>query len=222
MHAFARRTTLYESASMLKILGKASSINVRKVLWTCAELGIAFEREDWGAGFQSTSQDSFIALNPNAMVPVIVDGDAVLWESNTICRYLCNKAGAVHLLPAEPQARARVEQWMDWQATELNNSWRYAFMALVRASPAHRDPDQLQAGIANWHQHMGILARQLATTGGYAAGAQFSLADVVLGLSVNRWLMTPMVRPHYPALADYEQRLRERPGCRAFCCNGEP
>src|SRR6476661_2907882 len=99
---------------MLRILGKASSINVRKVLWTCAELGLPFVREDWGAGFQPTQQADFLALNPNAMVPVLVDGagsDAtVLWESNTICRYLANRYsqdGA--LFPSEPAARARVE-----------------------------------------------------------------------------------------------------------------
>ena len=124
---------------MLRILGKAASINVRKVLWTCAELGIDVEREDWGSGFRSTAEDGFLALNPNAMVPVIVDDGFVLWESNTICRYLCNKAQS-DLLPADARARARVEQWMDWQATELNNAWRYAFMALVRRSAARRMP----------------------------------------------------------------------------------
>jgi glutathione S-transferase len=207
---------------MLKILGKATSINVRKVLWTCAELGIAFEREDWGSGFQSTAQERFIALNPNAMVPVIVDGDFVLWESNAICRYLCNKTGGGQLLPAEAQARARVEQWMDWQATELNNAWRYAFMALVRGSPAHRDPVQIEASIANWNRHIGILERRLAATGAYAAGERFSLADVVIGLSVNRWMLTPMERPHYPAVAEYYERLSERPGFLSFGRNGEP
>lgn len=58
---------------MLKILGKASSINVRKVLWTCAELQIPFERQDWGSGFRDTNTPEFAALNPNAMVPVIDD-----------------------------------------------------------------------------------------------------------------------------------------------------
>ncbi len=207
---------------MLKILGKASSINVRKVLWTCAELGIEFEREDWGSGFHSTSQERFLALNPNAMVPVIVDGDFVLWESNAICRYLCARYGPGTLLPTEPQARARVEQWMDWQATELNNSWRYAFMALVRGSPAHRDPDQIQASIASWNRHIGILERQLAATACFASGEAFSLADVVLGLSLNRWLLTPMERPHYPAIAEYYERLSERAGFREFGRNGEP
>lgn len=207
---------------MLKILGKATSINVRKVLWTCAELGIEFDREDWGAGFQSTAQDSFLALNPNAMVPVILDGDFVLWESNTICRYLCNKTGATQLLPAGGQARARVEQWMDWQATELNNAWRYAFMALVRDSPAHRDPVQIQTSVETWNRHIGILDRQLTAGGPYVTGETFSLADVVLGLSVNRWMLAPIERPQYRAILDYYERLSARPGCREFGRNGQP
>jgi len=208
---------------MLRILGKASSINVRKVLWTCAALELPFEREDWGAGFQSTQTPSFLALNPNAMVPVIVDGDLVLWESNTICRYLAARHDAAHaLLPAEPAARARVEQWMDWQATELNNAWRYAFMALVRGSSAHTDPAQVERSRVEWNRHMGILERQLDKTAAYAAGQAFTLADVVLGLSLNRWLMTPIERPDLPALRAYAERLRQRPGCAAFCMNGTP
>jgi glutathione S-transferase len=206
---------------MLRILGKASSINVRKVLWTCAELGVRFVREDWGSGFQSTKQPAFLAMNPNALVPVLVDGGLVLWESNTICRYLAARYGAGGaLLPSDPAARARVEQWMDWQATELNNAWRYAFMAVVRNSPAHDDPAQVVHSIAEWNACMGILEAQLGKTGAYAAGAAFSLADVVLGLSVNRWMMTPIERPDYPAIAAYAERLRQRPGCREFCMNG--
>jgi glutathione S-transferase len=210
---------------MLRILGKASSINVRKVLWTCAELDLPFVREDWGSGFQPTRQPAFLALNPNAAVPVIVDGAGpeatVLWESNTICRYLAGRYGAGSpLLPAEPAARARVEQWMDWQATDLNNSWRYAFMALVRNSPAHPDAAQVAASIAGWNSAMGIIEGQLAKTGAFAAGADFSLADVVLGLSLNRWLMTPIERPDYPALQAYAGLLRQRPGCREFGMNG--
>ncbi len=206
---------------MLRILGKASSINVRKVLWTCAELAIPFVREDWGAGFQSTRDPAFLALNPNAMVPVLVDGDVVLWESNTICRYLATRYGDGALLPREPVARAGVEQWMDWQATELNNAWRYAFMGLVRRSPAHADRARIEDGIGEWNRHMGLLESRLEKTGAHVAGAAFSLADIVLGLSLNRWLMTPMPRPDYPALRAYAELLQLRPGCRAYCSNGE-
>lgn len=76
---------------MLKLLGKASSINVRKVLWTCHELEVALQREDWGSGFRSTQEPAFLALNPNGLVPVLIDGERVLWESNTICRYLVGR-----------------------------------------------------------------------------------------------------------------------------------
>ncbi|KGF82525.1 glutathione S-transferase [Massilia sp. JS1662] len=201
----------------MRILGKASSINVRKVLWTATELDIAFEREDWGSGFRSTQEPEFLALNPNAMVPVLVDGDAVLWESNTISRYLATRYGDGRLLPADALARAKVEQWMDWQATELNNAWRYAFMGLVRGSPAHQDPVQIAAGIAGWNRQMGLLERHLETAGDYVAGGAFSLADIVLGLSTHRWRKTPMdERPGYPAIAAWMARLEARPGARTW------
>ena len=78
---------------MLKLLGKASSINVRKVLWTSHELALPPTREDWGSGFRSTQIPEFLALNPNGLEPVLIDGDRVLWESNTICRYLAGREG---------------------------------------------------------------------------------------------------------------------------------
>ncbi|MEB0046298.1 MULTISPECIES: glutathione S-transferase [unclassified Pseudomonas] len=206
----------------LKILGKASSINVRKVLWTCEELGISYEREDWGSGFASTHSAAFLTLNPNAQVPVIIDDAGVLWESNTICRYLAGKHQNTDLLPNEPAARARVEQWMDWQATELNPTWRYAFPALVRQDPAFQEPALIIAGVRGWNQTMGLLEQQLAITDAYVAGPHFTLADIVVGLSVNRWRMTPMERPPYPAIDDYCQRLAKRPGFMMHACNGVP
>lgn len=195
---------------MLKILGKAASINVRKVLWTCEELNLPYEREDWGSGFKATSEPAFLALNPNAMVPVLVDDDLVLWESNTICRYLCARESRDDLLPLAPRARAQVEKWMDWQMGELNNSWRYAFMSLVRQSPAHQDAALLAAGIAGWNAMMGVLEQQLQRSGAYVCGERLTLADIVLGLSVKRWLMAPMTRPDYPAIAAYHGRLAHR------------
>jgi glutathione S-transferase len=197
---------------MLKILGRASSINVRKVLWTCAEIGLPFEREDWGIGFKPTSDAAFTALNPNALVPVVRDGDFVLWESNTICRWLAAEHAREDLLPSSPRERALVERWMDWQATELNSAWRYAFYALVRQSPQHQDSAQIEASVQQWNRTMGLLDAQLQSTGAYAAGQHFTLADVVLGISTHRWLATPIERPALPHVAAYHERLSERPG----------
>lgn len=206
----------------LRLLGKASSINVRKVLWTCEEVGRAHRREDWGSGFASTLAPEFLALNPNGLVPVIVDGDLVLWESNTICRYLAASSGAETLLPSRPAARARVEQWMDWQATELNPAWRGAFMHLVRGQPARLDAAELAAMVAGWNARMALLDRHLEQGGPHVAGEHFTLADIVLGLSTNRWLMTPIERPDLPAVAAWHERLKLRPAFRRHGCNGIP
>jgi glutathione S-transferase len=96
---------------MLRILGKASSINVRKVLWSCDEISIAYQREDYGSGFLPLDSPDFLALNPNALVPVIIDEGYVLWGSNTICRYLARKAGRTDLLPEQLLALTEVEKW---------------------------------------------------------------------------------------------------------------
>ncbi len=206
----------------MRLLGKAESINVRKVLWALTEVGAAYVREDWGVGYRSTSEPEFLALNANAMVPVLVDGDFVLWESNSICRYLANRAARTDLLPAQARARADVEKWMDWQATELNYSWRYAFMAIVRHSEAHQDSQLLEASIKSWNNNMQLLNQRLDQTGAYVAGAGFTLADIVLGLSAYRWQQTPMVRPSLPAVDAYLTRLKPRQGFDEFVANGMP
>ncbi|OWQ84723.1 glutathione S-transferase [Roseateles aquatilis] len=204
-----------------RVLGRAASINVRKVLWTGVELGLDLVRED-----VDVQSEALRALNPNAMMPVLIDatdaaarpgGDAAapfsMWESNSICRYLAHREGRIDLLPAEPHRRARVEMWMDWQGGELNNSWRYAFMALVRKSALHQDAAQIEAGVANWNRHMAMLEGQLVASGGpFVLGSAFTLADVVLGLSAHRWRSAPMAHAVLPAVEDWYGRLCERPG----------
>lgn len=197
----------------LRILGKASSINVRKVLWACAEIGIAHTRSDDGPE---------LAQNPNGLVPVIVDGDFVLWESNSIVRYLANKWAAHALLPIEPRRRAEVDRWIDWQATELNNSWRYAFSAIVRRNAAFGDAGQIEASKQQWARMVAILDGRLAETGAYVAGTAFTLADIPIGLSVNRWFMTPFERPSFAHVEAYYERLSRRPAFLEHGRNGIP
>ena len=196
---------------MLKILGRTSSLNVRKVLWTCDELGLAYEREDWGTGFASTRSPEFLALNPNGLVPVLIDEQGALYESNTICRYLAGRYGGGHLLPVEPRPRAVVEQWMDWQATDLNPTWGYAFLALGRPTPGYDDAAKIAASTEAWNAAMTILDAQLQATGGHAVGHDFTLADVVLGVSVHRWVTTPIAHADLPTVRAYYARLQARP-----------
>lgn len=205
----------------LRVLGRAGSINVRKVLWTGVELGLPLQRLDVEVG-----SEAFRQLNPNQMMPVLLEqgpgpgrttpwGEVAfaLWESNTICRYLVQREQRFDLLPADPQRRAQVEMWMDWQAGELNNSWRYAFMGLVRQSPAHQDASQQAASVAQWNRHMAMLEAQLRSSGGpWVLGPVFTLADVVLGLATHRWRAAPLPHATLPAVQAYYERLCERPG----------
>lgn len=198
---------------MLRLLGRTSSINVRKVLWTLAELNVPFDHEaDWATPERPATSPDFLALNPNGLVPVLIDEHGVLTESNTICRYLAIRHGNADLLPQAPEQRARVEMWMDWQATELNPAWRAAFLGLVRNDPAFADPRAIAASCTAWSAKMAILDRQLAATGAYVTGGTFTLADIVLGLSVHRYFATPLAHATLPAVRHYVARLSERDG----------
>ena len=200
---------------MIKILGRTTSINVRKVLWTAAEAELDFVHENEWAADRPTSDASFLALNPNGLVPVLVTDEGAIWESNTICRYLAVRANRHDLLPVSPFARANVEKWMDWQAADLNAAWRPAFMALVRRRTAASSSDVMRS-IEEWNAMMLRLEQRLLMTCAFITGDTFTLADIGLGLSLQRWLLTPIDRPDTPALLAYRERLQARPAARAW------
>src|SRR5438034_8862245 len=101
-----------EEAGDAEDRGRASSSNVQKVLWCCAELDLPFERVDLGGPFGGNRDPEYLQLNPNGLVPTVKDGDLVMWESNTICRYLASTRDGERLYPRDPVARTHVERWM--------------------------------------------------------------------------------------------------------------
>ncbi|MGU3494318.1 glutathione S-transferase family protein [Xanthobacteraceae bacterium A53D] len=209
------------AAPYLRILGHFRSINVRKVRWTCEEIGLAYVQEDWGGASRSTNDPAFRVLNPKGLVPVMVDGSSVLTESNTIMRYLAAKHGRADLLPADPLGRAQVEEVMDWQATEFNTAWRVAFLSIVRNRPDAGTEDQIRASLAEWARMMRLLEGRLADGRRHVCGATFTLADIVIGLSLNRWFQTPMAHPDMPLCEAYYQRLLQRPAVKPYLMGGE-
>lgn len=207
---------------MLAVLGRITSINVRKVIWTAAEIGVDFQHEDQWAETASVRSGVFLELNPNGLVPVIRDERGTLWESNTICRYIAAKYGRFDLLPEDPFARAEVEKWMDWQATSLNGAWRNAFMWLVRRDPHFDNAADVERSIAIWNENMLLLEAQFADDRRHITGAEFTLADIVLGLSIQRWKLTPIPRPETRKLDAYAKRLADRPAVRAWIASDIP
>lgn len=209
---------------MLKIYGRANSINVRKVLWTVDELSIPYEREDWGRGYQPVTNPAFLALNEFALVPAIDDDGFVLSESNAITRYLAAKHGRDDLLPADIKDRAIVERWMDWQISNLYAALRPAVQGLMFKMALPGGQDAIEASLNEWVKEMQPIEDQLRRTGAYIIGDIFTLADVCIGLTVNRWyaMNLPIERPDFPAMAAYYDRLSERPAFLAHGRNGLP
>lgn len=200
---------------MLKVLGRLTSINVRKVTWAADEMGLAYEREDWGLPVRDPKVPEFLALNPNAQVPVLIDDGFVLWESTAILHYLAAKARH-EIYPENAQQRAIADQWMMWQATELNPAWTYPVHGLLRKNPAFNDPERIAAGITAWTAKMEILEAQLGKGSGHVANEAFSLADIVLALSTHRWVSTPFDKPHLPNVMAHYAKMQSRPAGKPY------
>lgn len=196
---------------MLKIWGRANSVNVQKVLWCCDELGLPFERVDAGLQFGRVNDPDYRELNPNGQVPTLVDGAFSLWESNSILRYLAMQYGASSsLYPAEPKLRASVDRWLDWSLSTLAPAERPVFLTLVRTAPEQRDMDALAANVKTLVSRWKILDGHLQGRF-HLEGDRFTIADIVLGAFAKRWFGVEGIdRPPMPSLERWYQRLTQR------------
>ena len=195
---------------MIKIWGRTDSSNVQKVLWCCGELGIDFDRSDLGGKFGGNKETAYLSMNPNGLVPTIQDGEFILWESNSIMRYLNEKYGQVRLLPSTIEGRANANRWMDWQLSVLNPSIVPLFWNLIRTPADKRDPKVVQGALDKTSAAWQMVENQLAH-GAFIAGENFSLGDIPIGVWAYRWFSLPIERPKFARLDAWYLRLRERP-----------
>ena len=197
--------------SKLRIWGRVSSVNVQKVVWCADEMGLAYERIDCGGKFGINDTPQYLAMNPNGLVPVIEDGDFILYESNAIVRYLA--AGHPTLFPAEPRRRADIDRWMEWQSTGFTPAQTVAFWNLVRTPEPQRDLAAVEASRAKSEKHAAVLDKHLAGRR-YITGDVFTAADIVVGCAAHRWLHLPLQREPRPHLERWYAELKARPASR--------
>jgi glutathione S-transferase len=195
---------------MLKIWGRKNSANVQKVMWMIGELGLAHERIDIAGEFGGNREPAYLALNPNGIVPTLEDGDFVLWESNTIVRYLAEQHPAAGLLPFDPRERARASQWMDWQLTVLGPVMTPVFWGLVRTPPEKRDHAAINTGKVRATDAITILDAQLARTA-YVAGDAFSIGDIPVAIFSYRYRALVPERPGFPNFERWYAAVSKRP-----------
>ncbi len=209
-------------AAVLTICGYAASINVRKLLWACAEMAMDYRLEAWGSATMPTSAPAFRALTPFGRVPVLIDGDACIAESNRILSYLAERTGRIDLVGDTPLTRAKIGMWLDWQICDFNNSWRPAFMGLVRGDPNFQDADQIARSMGEFARHVAMIEAVLAKGDDYICGDDFTLADIAIGLSIHRWQAMPGEKPAFAAVDAYYRRLGARAGFQRFGVEGGP
>jgi glutathione S-transferase len=201
----------------LTIWGRANSVNVQKVLWCLRELELAYQRIDAGMAFGKNHEPEYLAMNPNGRVPTLVDGDFVLWESNSIMRYLVLAYGKRSpIYPEAPKRRASVDRWLDWTLSTLQPVERPVFWALVRTPAEQRDMAAIQkdadAAAVQWR----IVDAQLATRR-FIEGDEFTIADIALGAFARRWLgVEGISRPNFVHLDRWFAQFAGRPGFQQF------
>ncbi len=194
---------------MLKIWGRTNSGNVQKVLWALGELGVSFERFDIGMEFGGNDQPEYLAMNPNGVIPTIDDDGFILWESNACVRYLASKYGHGTLYPADLQARAEADRWMDWQQTTLLWAFIEIFWGLVRTPPEERDNKLIETKRQETIRCYRILEQSLAGRD-FVAGADFTMGDIPIGAFAYRWFALDLERPSMPNVEAWYARLCER------------
>jgi glutathione S-transferase len=201
----------------LNIWGRANSVNVQKVLWCLAELDLAYYRIDAGMAFGRNDEADYLAINPNGRVPTLVDGDFVLWESNSIMRYLALAyAPASPIYPTAPKRRAAVDRWLDWTLSTIQPVDRPVFWALVRTPVERRDMVAIQKDVDAEAVQWRILDAQLASRR-FVEGDDFTIADIALGAYARRWLgVEGVTKPRLAHLDRWFAELGSRPGFLQF------
>jgi glutathione S-transferase len=187
---------------VLKVWGRKTSSNVQKVMWAIGEIGLPHERIDVGGPFGKNREPAYLAMNPNGLVPTLEEEDGfLLWESNSIVRYLAGKYKATVLEPADLRMRALAGKWMDWQLSVAGPAIFECFWGLIRTPPEKRNHAAIEESKKKTTAAMTIMDQQLARTP-YLAGDGFSYGDIPVGIIAYRYRQ---LVPDRPALPNFER-----------------
>ena len=195
----------------MKIWGRTTSSNVQKVMWGIGEMGLAHERIDAGMQHGVVNTPEYRQMNPNGLVPTLEEDDGfLLWESNSILRYLAAKHQAAVLEPKDLRARALAHQWMDWQLSVLAPAITPVFWGLVRTPPEKRDHAAIDAGKQKTGAAVKMLDERLGKTA-YLAGDAFSYGDIPSAIMVRRYRDLVPERPQFANVERWYAAIAARP-----------
>lgn len=194
---------------MIKLWGRPDSTNVRKVIWCLNELDLSFEHILIGGRYGLNHQAGYLNLNPNGLIPCLEDDGLVLWESNTILRFLAEKYGQSTLYIQNIEQRYAAEKWMDWCLSVLASNFRNIMLQL-KLTPEQRDFDVLNSAIQSFAEKLNILNTHLKSNQ-FIANAQFSVVDISLASYVYSWKKLNIENaPPYVEIERWFDQLKNR------------
>ena len=200
---------------MLTVWGRHSSFNLQKVMWLVDELGLPHKHVEVGGKFGGLDRPEFLAMNPHGRVPVLQDGETVVWESHTILRYLAARYRKQQYWSDDPATRSLAERWMDWSHTTLQPDFLIGvFWGFYRTPADKRDMPRVKAAIARTNRDLAQLDKQLAGKK-FLLGDTFSLADIPAGTHLFRYYGLEIERPSLPNVERWYRTLQERAPYRA-------
>ena len=207
----------------LKLWGRPTSGRTQKVLWTLAEIGLPFEfvmasGEMGPAGhvakgnrpYGVVDTPEYRALNPNGRIPTIDDGGFVLWESNSIVRYLAMQYAPDLLYGNDVKTFASASRWLDWENNELLPPQHDLVMHLIRLPEDQRDAKKLETARQTFVKKLAIMEHELARNA-YICGERFTYGDIALGLRMHRWRLFGLAGPPMPNIDRWYNAIVARP-----------
>ncbi len=194
----------------IKLWGRATSVNVQKVAWVIAELGLTCQRIDAGGEFGGLDDPNYIALNPNRRVPTLVDGAVTLWESNAICRYLVGAYGTPETLGTKNIAEgAQADMWVEWFQNNAYANFIALFYQVVRLPPSQRDPERKTKILDAFSATLNLFDQTLEGHD-FISGAKLGLGDIPIGSCLFRYYTMDIPHRSHPNIERYYETLASR------------
>ena len=193
---------------MIQLYGRRNSINVQKVSWALCELNIEFKWHDEHGKFGTVNVENYEKLNPQMIVPTLDHNGAIINQSNSIVRYLYRKHTDVYEI-SKAEDIAIAEQWMEFQATDLQLNMTPIFWGLVRNPPEDRDQDLIDKNIVLLNKKFEIFDNFLSDRE-FILNNNFGMSDIIMGVATYRYNSLPIERPNLVNLQNWYKKISSR------------
>lgn len=193
---------------MLKLYGTPPTRALR-AMWLLNELGLEYEQVTIDLPHGEHRRAAFLALNPAAKLPVLVDGDLVLTESVAIQLYLADRHPRAKLIPETVELRAEMYRWLFFMVTEVEQPlWRIARQTFIYPEDK-RSPKEIEVASEECREMLQVVERHMQGRE-FMVGDRLSVADFNAAYVLD-WAQEAGLLEGCPGLQAWRRRMYARP-----------